>query len=40
MKNALLLLDQYDYQVVPKPDGSEPIYRITYEECCRIGNDF
>ena len=38
--DALLLLDQYDHQVVPKPDGSEPIYRITYEECCRIGNDF
>ena len=34
--DALLLLDQYDHQVVPKPDGSEPIYRITYEECCRM----
>ena len=33
--DALLLLDQYDHQVVPKPDGSEPIYRITYEECCQ-----
>ena len=33
--DALLLLDQYDHQVVPKPDGSEPVYRITYEECCR-----
>ena len=35
-KDALLLLDQYDHQVVPKPDGSEPIYRITYEECCQM----
>ena len=34
--DALLLLDQYDHQVVQKPDGSEPIYRITYEECCRM----
>lgn len=34
--DALLLLDQYDHQVVPKPDGSEPIYRITYEECCQM----
>ena len=34
--DALLLLDQYDHQVVPKPDGSEPIYRITYEECCTM----
>ena len=33
--DALLLLDQYDHQLVPKPDGSEPIYRITYEECCQ-----
>ena len=34
--DALLLLDQYDHQVVPKPDASEPIYRITYEECCTM----
>ncbi|MBR1816454.1 MAG: virulence RhuM family protein [Lachnospiraceae bacterium] len=31
--DALMLLDQYDHQVVPRPEGSEPIYRITYEEC-------
>ena len=34
--DALLLLDQYDHQVVPKPDGTEPIYRITYKECCEM----
>ena len=33
---ALTLLDQYDHQVVPRPEGNEPIYRITYEECCRM----
>ena len=31
--NALLLLDQYDHQVLCKPEGNKPIYRITYEEC-------
>lgn len=30
---ALLLLDQYDHQSLIKPQGSSPIYRITYEEC-------
>lgn len=30
---ALLLLDQYDHQSLQKPEGNEPIYRITYEEC-------
>ena len=34
--DALLLLDQYDHQVVPRPEGTEPIYRITYEECCTM----
>ena len=34
--DALLLLDQYDHQVVPRPEGNEPIYRITYEECCKM----
>ena len=34
--DALLLLDQYDHQVVPKPEGNNPIYRITYEECCKM----
>ena len=31
--NALLLLDQYDHQILDRPSGSKPIYRITYEEC-------
>lgn len=34
--DALLLLDQYDHQVVPRPEGNEPIYKITYEECCKM----
>lgn len=34
---ALLLLDQYDHQSLQKPEGNEPIYRITYEECRRMG---
>ena len=34
--DALLLLDQYDHQVVPRPEGNRPIYRITYEECCKM----
>ena len=34
--DALLLLDQYDHQVVPRPEGNKPIYRITYEECCKM----
>ena len=33
---ALTLLDQYDHQVVPRPEGNEPIYRITYKECCKM----
>ena len=34
---ALLLLDQYDHQTLCKPDGSAPIYRITYDECTSDG---
>ena len=34
--NALLLLDQYDHQILDKPSGSKPIYRITYKECVRM----
>ncbi len=34
--DALMLLDQYDHQSLNKPEGNKPIYRITYEECCRI----
>ena len=29
---ALMLLDQYDHQSLNKPEGSKPIYRITYEK--------
>ena len=31
--DALTLLDNYDHQLLSKPDGIEPVYRITYEEC-------
>lgn len=33
---ALLLLDQYDHQTLCKPNGSRPIYHITYEECVQM----
>ena len=33
---ALTLLDQYDRRSLERPDGNEPIYRITYEECRRM----
>mgnify|MGYP000384635265 FL=1 len=33
---ALFLLDQYDHQVLSKPDGNKPIYRITYENCVQM----
>ena len=33
---ALALLDQYDHQSLVKPDGANPIYRITYEDCMRM----
>ena len=35
---ALTLLDQYDHQVVPRPEGNAPVYRITYEECKTMVN--
>ena len=31
--DALTLLDNYDHQALSKPEGIEPVYRITYEEC-------
>ena len=31
--NALTLLDDYDHETIPKPDGIASIYRLTYEEC-------
>ena len=33
---ALLLLDQYDHQVLIKPEGNKPVYRITYENCVQM----
>ena len=36
---ALTLLDQYDHQVVPRPEGNTPVYRITYEECKTMVED-
>lgn len=34
--DALILLDQYDYQALSNPEGSAPVYHITYEECIRM----
>ncbi len=31
--DALALLDQYDHQSIIKPDGKQPVYRITYDDC-------
>ncbi len=31
--DALSLLDEYDHQCLKKPDGSDTVYRLTYEEC-------
>ena len=33
---ALKLLDQYDHQTLVKPEGRQPIYRITYEDCRKM----
>lgn len=33
---ALSVLDKYDHQSLDKPEGHEPIYRITYEACMRM----
>ncbi len=33
---ALLLLDQYDHQILSKPEGNKPVYRITYENCVQM----
>ena len=35
---ALMLLDQYDHQSLEKPEGSRPIYRITYSDCREMVN--
>ena len=34
--DALTMLDNYDRQTLSKPEGSSPVYRITYEECRNI----
>lgn len=31
--NALTLLDDYDHGTIPKPDGIDSVYQLTYEEC-------
>lgn len=33
---ALSVLDKYDHQSLGKPEGHEPIYRITCEDCMRM----
>lgn len=34
--NALTLLDQYDHQSITRPQGSEPIYQLKYEDCVKL----
>ena len=31
--DALTLLDHYDHQTLSRPEGTDPVYRITYEDC-------
>ena len=31
--DTLSLLDEYDHQCLKKPEGSDTVYRLTYEEC-------
>ena len=31
-----MLLDKYDHQSVEKSEGNKPVYKITYEECCKM----
>lgn len=35
---ALQLLDQYDHQTLKKPEGNEPTYRLTYDDCRKMVN--
>ena len=35
---ALTLLDRYDHQSLEKPEGGDPIYRLTYEDCRKMIN--
>ena len=30
---ALTILDKYDHQLLEHPEGTDPIYRLTYEDC-------
>ena len=30
---ALLLLDQYDHHDLEKPEGTKPLYKLTYKDC-------
>ena len=34
--DALTLLDCYDHQSLSRPQGKEPVYQLTYEECRKI----
>ena len=36
--DALTLLDDYDHQALTRPEGTEPVHRITYDECRSIIN--
>ena len=36
--DALLLLDQYDHQLLSKPSGRKSLYRMTYGDCRTIIN--
>ena len=33
---ALQLLDQYDHQALAKPEGNQPTYKITYDDCRKM----
>lgn len=35
---ALIMLDDYDHGKLVKPEGSEPVYKITYQECREVIN--
>lgn len=35
---ALNLLDSYDHQTLTKPKGKDTLYRLSYEECCKLIN--
>lgn len=33
---ALVLLDKYDHQMLEKPKGNNPVYRLTYSDCAQM----